>query len=121
MTTRPLSPLVLVLVVALASCAADTPPQYGDVVTMDSGMAAAQSGYPPPGTVWRLDEQELHALSPAPFVEPPPPPKLSPPRRPTDPPPAYYSAPHYAPYPYYGPYFGPSWGWGPSFHFWRRW
>lgn len=117
MATRTL--LLLPLVFALASCAADAPPVYGDVVTMDRGMAAGQSGYPPPGTVWRFDDRELQALSPAPFVEPPPPPRHPPPPRPNDPPPAYYSAPYYGPY--YGPYFGPSWGWGPSFHFWRRW
>lgn len=110
---------LLSFVCTLASCALEAPPIYGDVVTMDSGSAASQSGYPPPGTVWRLDDRELKALSPAPFVEPPPPPRHPPPPRPNDPPPAYYSAPYYGPY--YGPYFGPSWGWGPSFHFWRRW
>lgn len=117
MNVHTLLPLTLAL--ALAACAADAPPTYGDVVTMNADRAAAQSGYPPPGTVWRLEAQALKTLSPAPLVEPPPPPRLPPPPRPNDPPAAYYSAPYYGPY--YGPYFGPSWGWGPSFHFWRRW
>lgn len=107
--------VTLTLVAALAACAAESPIVYGDVVTMNADTAAAHAGYPPPGTVWRLDERELKALSPAPFVEPPPPPKRPPPRRPTDPPQSYYRAP------YYDPYYGPAWGWGPSFHYWRRW
>src|SRR3712207_7462765 len=65
-----------------------------------SEEAAALSGSPPPGTVWRLDPRDLEALSPAPFVEPPPPPRLPPPPRPNDPPPL--------------PYYGPSLYWGRS-------
>ena len=105
--------LPLALVVALASCVAEGPPVYGDVVTMKANEAASQAGYPPPNTVWRLEERDLQALSPAPFVEPPPPPRLPPPPRPNDPPPPYYGTPDYGPY--YAPY------WGPSFHYWRRW
>ncbi len=111
MNARLLFPLALVL--ALAACTAQGPLDYGDVVTMKANEAASHSGYPPPGTVWRLEERDLQALSPAPFVEPPPPPRLPPPPRPNDPPPPYYGTPHYGPY--YGPY------WGPSFHYWRRW
>ena len=97
----------------LAGCVADAP-QYGEVVTMKAHEASAASGYPPPGTVWRLEERDLRALSPAPLVEPPPPPRLPPPPRPNAPPPQPYYAPYYGS-PYYGPY------WGPSFHYWRRW
>ena len=102
--------LPLALPILLAACAADGP-QYGNVVTMKAAEAGSTAGYPPPGTVWRLEAQDLRALSPAPFVEPPPPPRLPPPPRPNDPPPPVY---------YDAPYYGPYWG-GPSFHYWRRW
>jgi hypothetical protein len=106
------SSLVLLTAAAvLAACAAEGP-QYGNVVTMPANEAKAASGYPPAGTVWRLDERDLRALSPAPIVEPPPPPRLPPPPRPNDPP---------VPQPYYGPpYYGPHWG-GPGFHYRGRW
>lgn len=102
----------VVTMILLAACATDGP-HYGDVVTLKADDASARSGYPPPGTVWRLEENDLRALSPAPFVEPPPPPKLPPPPRPNDPPP---------PPAYYGPhYYEPYWHWGPGFYYWRRW
>jgi hypothetical protein len=107
------------LAVLLAGCAAPSP-QYGEVVSMRVGDAAQASGFPAPGTVWRLDEADLKVLSPAPAVEPPPPPQLPPPPRPDDPPRSYYYPSPYS----YGPYlFGSPWyGWGPGFHFhyWRR-
>jgi hypothetical protein len=93
---------------ALAGCVADAP-SYGEVVTMKAGETSSVSGYPPPGTVWRLDARDLQALSPAPIVDPPPPPQLPPPPRPNDP-------------PYYGPsWYGPSFYLAPSFYYWRRW
>ena len=87
---------LVVLAAALAGCATD-PPQYGEVVTMRAGEASGVAGYPPPGTVWRLEEADLRALSPKPTLEPPPPP-----RRPPPPPPgAYYPPP--PPPGWYGP------------------
>ena len=84
---------VLAAAALLAACASERP-RYGEVVTMKAGDAARASGYPAPGTVWRLDESDLKALSPAPIVPAPPPPKLPPPRRPNDPsPPGYYYGP----------------------------
>jgi hypothetical protein len=77
---------------------------YGEVVTLKAAEASTLSGHPPPGTVWRLNEADLSALSPAPIVPAPPPPRLPPPPRPNDPPPPYY-------YPYTAPpapwYYGP--------------
>ena len=70
--------LPIAVLALLAACVAEGP-QYGQVVTMKADEASAASGYPPPGTVWRLEERDLRALSPAPFVEPPPPPRLPPP------------------------------------------
>ena len=94
-------PLLFALAV-LAGCVSEAPP-YREVVTMKAGdAAAAASGYPAPGTVWRLDERDLRALSPAPVLEPPPPPRRPPPR--PNEPPAYYGPYHG---PYYGPYYGP--------------
>lgn len=93
-----------VLAIALAGCATD-PPQYGDVVTMKAGEASSASGYPPRGTVWRLDESDLKALSPAPIVEPPPPPprRRPPPAAyyPPPPPPVFFGPPHWGPWPYW--------------------
>jgi hypothetical protein len=84
----------------------DTAVSYGEVMTVKAGEASTLSGNPPPGTVWRLDEADLQALSPAPIVPAPPPPRLPPPPRPNDPPPPYY-------YPYPAP---PSpWYYGPPF------
>ena len=78
----------------LCTACATEPPRYGEVVTMKAGDAARASGYPAPGTVWRLDESDLKAMSPAPIVPAPPPPKRPPPRRPNDPyPPSYYYGP----------------------------
>jgi hypothetical protein len=102
--------LFIALTFLLAACASD-PPRYGEVVTMKAAEASSVAGSPPPGTVWRLEERDLRALSPAPIVEPPPPPRLPPPPRPNDPPPPVYYEPHYG-----GGYFG-----GPYFHYWRRW
>jgi hypothetical protein len=64
---------------------------------MKANEAAAVSGYPPPGTVWRLDESDLRALSPSPIVPAPPPPM-----RPPPPPAGWYPPPPWygAPYPY---------------------
>jgi hypothetical protein len=90
---------ILLLIVLLCACAAESP-RYGEVVTMRAGQAPA-AAYPAPGTVWRLDEIDLKALSPAPLVPAPPPPNRPPPRRPNasyPPPPPYYGAP-----PYWGP------------------
>ena len=88
----------IVLAALLGGCATDTAVPYGDVVTLKAGEAARLSGYPPPGTVWRLDDADLKALSPAPIVPAPPPPRLPPPPRPNDPQPYYYPPPwYYAP------------------------
>ena len=78
----------------LAACAAE-PPRHGEVVTMKASEAAALSGSPQPGTVWRLDEADLRALSPAPIVPAPPPPRYPPPPRPNEPYPPYYGPPTY--------------------------
>ena len=101
--------LLLVLTAMLAACVTE-PPRYGEVVTLKAGDPPPDSAYPPPGTVWRLEESDLKALSPAPFVEPPPPPRLPPPPRPD----VSYPAPpgYYAPPPYW---------YGPSGYYWRRW
>ena len=76
----------------LAACAAE-PPRYGEVVTLKASEAAALSGTPHPGTVWRLDEADMKALSPAPIVPAPPPPRYPPPPRPNEPYPPYYGPP----------------------------
>jgi hypothetical protein len=92
---------LVVLAALLGGCAADAPVPYGEVVTFKAGQTSTLSGYPPPGTVWRLDDADLKALSPAPIVPAPPPPRLPPPPRPNDPPPYYYPPPpppwYYAP------------------------
>ena len=89
---------VLAAAVLLGGCVSE-PPRYGEVVTMKAGQPAPDSGYPAPGTVWRLDPNDLKALSPAPIVPAPPPPRLPPPPRPNEPPPgAYYGPPYFAPY-----------------------
>lgn len=93
-------PAVLALAL-LAGCVTE-PPIHTEVVTMKAGEGAAASGLPPPGTVWRLDERDLRALSPAPIVEGPPPPNYPPPPRPEE---RY----QYGPYP------------GPYFNYWGRW
>jgi hypothetical protein len=78
----------------LAGCAAE-PPRYGEVVTMKAGEAS-NAEHPGLGTVWRLDEKDLKALSPRPIVPAPPPPNLPPPPRPNagHPPPVYYPSPY---------------------------
>ena len=90
--------LIPALIVAHAGCATYEPLRYGEVVTMKAGEASGVSGYPPPGTVWRLDQSDLKTLSPAPTVEPPPPPRYPPPPPPgyypPPPPPGWYSAPY---------------------------
>jgi hypothetical protein len=93
--------LLILVAIVLSGCARDAPLRYGDVVTMKAGEASALSGHPPPGTVWRLDQTDLKALSPAPILEPPPPPRLPPPPRPNDRPAPYYYPP--PPPPWYGP------------------
>ena len=86
--------LIAALLAGLSGCAAQAPPPpYGHVMTMKANEAAAVSGYPPPGTVWRLDESDLKALSPSPIVPAPPPPM-----RPPPPPAGWYPPP-----PWYGP------------------
>ena len=92
---RRLCSLGFVVVVALlAGCETTPPPQarYGEVVSMKAEEAARMSGYPAPGTVWRLDEADLKALSPAPTLEPPPPPRRPPPAiyYPPPPPPPWW-------------------------------
>jgi len=75
-------------------------------VTMGAAASSDDRGLPPPGTTWRLDERELLALSPAPYVPPPPTPIPQPPR-------VVPVVPYAVPYPYYGygvPYYGPSFG-----------
>ena len=79
--------LTIVLSIALLGGCAVEPPRYGEVVSMKAEDAARMSGYPAPGTVWRLDEADLKKLSPAPALEPPPPPRRPPP------PPGYYPPP----------------------------
>lgn len=80
-------------IVQLAACAS-APPRYGEVVTMRAGEAPHEA-YPAPGTVWRLDENDLKALSPAPLVPAPPPPRRPPPRYPgAFHPPPYYGLPY---------------------------
>lgn len=93
---------VLMLALALAGCATE-PVLYGEVLTMKAGEAAAVSGHPPPGTVWRLDERDLKALSPAPILEPPPPPPYRPPPavRYRPPPPVFHGPPYWSVYPYW--------------------
>ena len=85
--------LIAALAASLCGCAAHAPPPpYGQVMTMKADEAAAMSGYPPPGTVWRLDERDLKALSPSPLVPAPPPPM-----RPPPPPAGWYPPPWYGP------------------------
>lgn len=105
-----------VLLVAVAAGCAGVSPRYADVVSMSAQEGAGTRGHPPPGTVWRLDANDLERLSPAPLVQGPPPPRLPPPPRPNDPPRPIYD------WPVYGPAFphGPYWP-GPSLHYWGRW
>jgi hypothetical protein len=67
---------LLILIALFAGCAA--PPRYGEVITFKAGEATPGAA-PMPGTVWRLDEKDLNALSPAPIVPAPPPPRYPPP------------------------------------------
>lgn len=87
---------------------------------MQPGAPDAAGPTPAPGTVWRLDEQALQALSPAPYVAPPPQPIPQPPRvEPVAP----YVVPYYGwgvPYDY-GPGFGFSFGYTHPRHPYRRW
>lgn len=110
---------VIVLFV-LAGCAV-SPVAETQVVVMKRGAMPEDPGLPPPGTTWRLDERDLVAMSPAPYVPPPP--------TPVPPPPTVVVAPavpYMAPYslwgaPYYGPAFGFSFGYFHSRHSHRRW
>lgn len=93
---RPLKLFIPIALTLLAACASD-PPRYGEVVTMRAGEAPRESAYPAPGTVWRLDENDLKTLSPAPLVPAPPPPRRPPPPRSGafhPPPPPYYGLPY---------------------------
>jgi hypothetical protein len=98
------------LLLALAGCA--SPPVHEtQVVVMTPGAVRNDAALPPPGTTWRLDERELLALSPAPYVPPPPSPVPMPPRVVPAPLMAPYAAPYYGwGVPYYGPAFGFSFG-----------
>lgn len=89
--------VLVLLVVLFAACAA--PPRYGEVVTFKAGEAPAAASRAP-GTVWRLDEADLKALSPAPLVPAPPPPRIPPPRPDAShlPPPGYGPPPMYRVY-----------------------
>jgi hypothetical protein len=96
-------PLLLAAVSLLCACASE-PVRHGEVITMKASDAPRAAAYPARGTVWRLDEQDLKTLSPAPIVPAPPPPRRPPPPRPNEAyPPGYY----------YGP--PPSLYWGPGF------
>jgi hypothetical protein len=109
------------LLLALAGCA--SPPVHEtQVVVMASGAAHNDAALlPPPGTTWRLDERELLALSPAPYVPPPPSPVPMPPRVAPGPM-APYAAPYYGwGIPYYGPAFGFSFGYSHPRYSHRRW
>jgi hypothetical protein len=103
---------------ALAGCAAPAS-HPGRVVTMGAGDNGAYTGYPPPGTVWRLPHDELQALGP--IVPPPdPPPAPPPPREP--PPPPYVIVPSFG---YFGsdPGFGFGFGFGSGWYdpfYWRH-
>jgi hypothetical protein len=77
----------LLLATAMLCACVSEPPRYGRVITMKSGEQPPPADYPEAGTVWRLDENELKALSPAPYQEPPPPPRRPPPRTYYPPPP----------------------------------
>jgi hypothetical protein len=102
---RSLQLAAAVLTAAVAGCAA-TPPHETAVVVMNANALPQDPGLPPPGTTWRLDQRELVALSPAPYV---PPPAMPIPASPAAPAPIY--GPLYSPYPYgyTMPYY---YGWG---------
>jgi len=98
------------LLMALAGCATQ-PVHETQVVQMKPGALPGDPGLPPPGTTWRLEERELLALSPAPYVPPPPSPIPMPPRAAPAPLMVPYAAPYYGwGVPYYGPAFGFSFG-----------
>lgn len=114
------------MLLALAGCA--TPPVHEtQVVVMKTGSLPADSGLPPPGTTWRIEERELLALSPAPYVPPPPTPIPAPPRAAPAPPMVPYAVPYGVPYYgwgmpyYYGPGFGFSFGYSHPRYPYRRW
>lgn len=99
--------MLALLAMMLGACATPPPtepmPRASEVVVMKPNEAPP-AAYPAPGTVWRLDEKALKALSPAPIAEPPPPPRYPPPRAgeyPPPPPPAYYYPPAYGTYWYW--------------------
>ena len=83
------------LVLVVAGCIHE-PPRYTEVFTVKAGEATPAPDSAP-GIIWRLDESDLKALSPAPIVPAPPPPKLAPPPRPNAeyPPLYYYGRPMY--------------------------
>ena len=68
----------LLFVLALLGACASEPPRYNEVITLKAGQTPPP--YQSPGTVLRLDEADLKALSPAPIVPAPPPPRIPPPR-----------------------------------------
>ena len=101
--------LLFVMSVSLAGCATAPVPDT-QVMTMKADASGAQAGFPAPGTVWRLDEQDLKTLSPAPYVPPPPTPIPMPPR---EQPRVYTPPPPVGVYPYWGrgwPHDGSNWG-----------
>ena len=100
-------PALLPLVAVLGACATPPPTEPAtrpaEVVVMKPNEAPP-GAFPVPGTVWRLDERDMKALSPAPVAEPPPPPRYPPPPRAGSyppPPPAYYYPPAYGTYWYW--------------------
>ena len=73
--------LTIPLLALMAAGCVHEPPRYIEVFTVRAGEAAPAPGSAP-GIIWRLDENDLKALSPAPIVPAPPPPSLAPPPRP---------------------------------------
>lgn len=91
-----------VALLAVIGCAT-SPLRETSVLAMKANALPDDAGLPPAGTVWRLDEHDLHTLSPAPYVPPPAQPIPMPPRvSPRTPPPPVW--------------FHPYWGWGVPYH-----
>lgn len=68
-----------ILVAVVAVGCATTPPDDTETLRMSAQDGAEAVQYPPPGTIWRLEQHELEALGPlVPAPDPPP----APPRRP---------------------------------------
>lgn len=108
------------LVLVLAGCAVP-PVQETQVLVMKPGAPSGEA-LPPAGTVWRLEEKELLALSPAPYVAPAPQPIPMPPRVSPAVPVVPYAVPYYGwGAPFYGPSFGFSFGYSHPRYPHRRW